>query len=91
MAYLGIGQLGLQSAGYIEDYWSQTVRAVGARRVILTHWDDFFRPLDRGLRALPYVSDDLDVAMTAITRLAAEDGVCLHLPIPWRRTDPWRW
>lgn len=90
VVYLGIGQLGLQSVGYIEQYWSETVRAVGARRVVLTHWDDFFRPLDRGLRALPYAGDDLDVSMAVLGRLAREDGVPLHLPTPWRPTDPWR-
>ena len=36
------------------DYWTETVRAVGARRVVLIHWDDFFRPLSKPLRALPY-------------------------------------
>ncbi|MBW8751938.1 MAG: MBL fold metallo-hydrolase, partial [Propionibacteriales bacterium] len=54
VAYLGVGQLGLQSEEYLTAYWDQTVRTVGARRAVLTHWDDFFRPLDRPLRALPY-------------------------------------
>ena len=44
VAYLGAGQLGAQSEDYITEYWSQTVRTVGARRVVLIHWDDFFRP-----------------------------------------------
>ena len=44
VAYLGIGQLGKQDAAYMEAYWEHTVRAVGARRVVLIHWDDFFRP-----------------------------------------------
>ena len=46
VAYLGVGQLGIQSDDYIETYWRETVRATGARRVVLIHWDDFFRPLD---------------------------------------------
>jgi L-ascorbate metabolism protein UlaG (beta-lactamase superfamily) len=89
VAYLGVGQLGLQPPGYITEYWTQTVRMVGARRVVLTHWDDFFRPLDKPLRALPYAGDDLDVSMRILTRLAAEDGVDLHLPTLWQRADPW--
>jgi L-ascorbate metabolism protein UlaG (beta-lactamase superfamily) len=89
IAYLGIGQLGLQSESYIEDYWQETVRTVGARRVVLIHWDDFFRPLDRPLRALPYAGDDLDVSMRVLARLAAADGVSLHLPTLWQPTDPW--
>lgn len=89
VAYLGIGQLGLQPESYIEDYWRETVRTVGARRVVLIHWDDFFRPLDQPLRALPYAGDDLDVSMRMLLRLAAEDGVTLHLPALWQRVDPW--
>jgi L-ascorbate metabolism protein UlaG (beta-lactamase superfamily) len=89
VAYLGVGQLGVQSEGYIESYWHETVRSVGARRVVLTHWDDFFRPLDEPLRALPYAGDDLDVTLRVLTRLAAADGVALHLPTLWQREDPW--
>ena len=55
---------------YIRAYWAQTVEAVGARRVVLTHWDDFFRGLDQPLRALPYAGDDLDVTMRVLGSLA---------------------
>jgi L-ascorbate metabolism protein UlaG (beta-lactamase superfamily) len=87
--YLSAGQLGLQPRSYLVDYWTETVRAVGARRVILIHWDDFFRPLSKPLRALPYAGDDLDASMRILDELAAQDGVALHLPTVWRREDPW--
>ncbi len=80
----------MQSEEYIRSYWAETVGTVGARRVVLVHWDDFFRPLDRPLRALPYAGDDLDVTMRVLGRLAERDGVELHLPQVWRREDPWR-
>ncbi len=89
VAYLGVGQLGVQPVGYLERYWEETVRAVGARRVVLIHWDDFFRPLTEPLRALPYAGDDLDVTMRVLCRFAARDGVELHLPTVWERADPW--
>ena len=89
VAYLGVGQLGLNDEGYLGSYWRETVRAVGARSVVLIHWDDFFRPLDRPLRALPYAGDDLDTTMRVLSRLAEHDGVTLHLPTVWRREDPW--
>ena len=89
VVYLGIGQLGLQPERYLLDYWTEAVRAVGARRVVLIHWDDFFRPLHAPLRALPYVGDDLDASMRVLTRLAAEDDVALHLPTLWQPADPW--
>lgn len=89
VAYLGVGQLGVLDESYLTGYWQHTVRAVGARRVVLIHWDDFFRPLDEPLRALPYAGDDLDVTMGVLSELAAADGVPLHLPTVWTREDPW--
>lgn len=89
VVYLGVGQLGLQPESYLVDYWTETVRTVGARRVVLIHWDDFFRSLHKPLRALPYAADDLDISMRVLSRLAEEDGVPLHLPTLWQRSDPW--
>ncbi len=87
--YLSVGQLGVQPRSYLVDYWTETVRAVGARRVVLIHWDDFFRPLSEPLRALPYAGDDLDASIRVLDGLAAQDGVALHLPTVWQRQDPW--
>lgn len=87
--YLSVGQLGLQPRSYLVDYWIQTVRTVGARRVVLIHWDDFFRPLSKPLRAVPYAGDDLDVSIRVLDELAARDGVEVQLPTVWRREDPW--
>ena len=90
VVYLGVGQLGVLDEDYIRHYWDQTVQAVEARRVVLTHWDDFFRPLDKPLRALPYAGDDLDVTLRVLSDLADRQGISLQLPTPWRREDPWR-
>lgn len=89
VAYLGVGQLGLQDRTYLRTYWAETVEATGAREVVLLHWDDFFRPLHLPLRALPYAGDDLDVTMEVFADLARRQGVGLHFPTVWRREDPW--
>jgi L-ascorbate metabolism protein UlaG (beta-lactamase superfamily) len=89
VVYLGVGQLGLQAESYLVDYWTETVRTVGARRVVLIHWDDFFRPLSKPLRALPYAGDDLDFSLDVLSKLAAHDGIALDMPTVWRREDPW--
>jgi L-ascorbate metabolism protein UlaG (beta-lactamase superfamily) len=89
VVYLGVGQLGVQSEDYIRTYWAETVTAVGARRVVLIHWDDFFRPLDQPLRALPFAGDDLDVTMRVIGPLAQAQGVSIHFPTVFEREDPW--
>ena len=90
VAYLGLGQLGIQPRQYLVDYWTETVRAVGARTVVGIHWDDFFRPLSKPLRALPYAGDDLDNSLRVLGELARADGVRLLLPTLWQREDPWR-
>ena len=90
VVYLGIGQLGVQSEDYVRRFWRDSVQAVGATRVVLIHWDDFFRALDHPLRALPYAGDDLDVTMRILSALAADDGVSLHFPTVWQREDPWQ-
>ena len=89
VVYLGVGQLGVQPEEYIVDYWNEVVRSVGARRVVLIHWDDFFRPLTEPLQALPYAADDLDVTVRVLGRLAAEDGIALHMPTVWELENPW--
>jgi L-ascorbate metabolism protein UlaG (beta-lactamase superfamily) len=90
VAFLGVGQLGVLPESYIRDYWQHTVRAVRARRVVLIHWDDFFRALDQPLRATPYAGDDLDVTIQLLGECAAADGVDIWLPTVWKRADPWR-
>lgn len=90
VAYLGVGQLGLRPEAEIREYWAETVQTVGARRVVLIHWDDFFRPLDRPLRAVSYVADNLDETMRIFDELAARDGVEVLFPTVWRQEDPWR-
>jgi L-ascorbate metabolism protein UlaG (beta-lactamase superfamily) len=89
VAYLGVGQLGHRGEGYIRTFWHETVRTVGARRVVLVHWDDFLRPLDEPPRALPYLGDDVGRTWRVLRRLAEQDAVELHFPILWRREDPW--
>lgn len=89
VVYLGVGQLGLQRESYLVDYWTQTVRTVAARRVVLIHWDDFFHPLSKPLRALPYAVDDLDASLRILDKLAAEDAIVVDLPTVWKREDPW--
>lgn len=89
VVYLGVGQLGVRPESYLRDLWRHTVGAVGARRVVLTHWDDFFRPLDEPLRALPYAGDDLDTTLAVLGTLAEAEGRHLSLPTLWQRQDPW--
>lgn len=88
VVYLGVGQLGRDSEEFREAYWNEVVIATGARRVLLVHWDDFFRPIDKPVRPMPYFLDDIRVTMRFLLRRGAADGVEVLLPAPWRSVDP---
>lgn len=47
--------LGVALVDGLDPYLRETVDAVGARRVIPTHWDNFTLPLDQPLLPMPFV------------------------------------
>lgn len=51
---LGIGGLETKPAAYLGRLYQETVLASGAAQVWLSHWDNFFRPLDQGLKHLGF-------------------------------------
>ncbi|MFY7068453.1 MBL fold metallo-hydrolase [Nocardiopsis changdeensis] len=87
--YLGIGALGRQDEEFRERYWEHTVTALGARRVVPIHWDDFLRPLHRPLRPLPLLFDDMAASMDFLVGRGRADGVSVRLPRLGRDADPW--
>lgn len=89
VVFLGVGLLGRQSPEYRRAYWNETVAAVGARRVIPIHWDDFSFPLNQPVLPLPPPLDDFDATMAFLSRMAAEKNVDLKLVPVWSRIDPW--
>lgn len=78
--FLGVGSAGKRSPEYLSQWWDESVRRVGAKRVIPIHWDDFGEPLGEPLVAFPYLIDDLGVTMKHLRAWAARDGVELGLP-----------
>ncbi len=47
--------LGVALVGNLPRYLDEVVDAVGARRVLLTHWDNFVQPLEAPLQPMPVV------------------------------------
>jgi L-ascorbate metabolism protein UlaG (beta-lactamase superfamily) len=88
VVFLGIGALGRQPADFVRAYWDEVVRATGASRVIVVHWDDFFRSLDEPLRPMPPPLDSFSDAMSSVLRFGKADAVGVLLPVPLRRADP---
>jgi len=88
VVFLGVGLLGTKDAAYMDEYWRETVGAVGARRVVPVHWDDFTRGLDEPLVPIPYLLDNLDAAMSFVIASAARDHVDVRWPALGVRIDP---
>lgn len=88
VVYLGIGDLGAQGEGYHQAYWDEVVAAVGARRVVLTHWDNLFEPLREPLQPAPRLYQNHKPAMVSLYALKQRDGVELRLPRLFVAADP---
>lgn len=88
VVYLGIGDLGFQDEAYRQAYWDEVVAAVGAKRVVLTHWDDLFEPLGERLKPAPRLYQDHAPAMVSLYALKQRDGVELRLPRAFVAADP---
>lgn len=84
IVYLGVGEVGKRSEEWREQYWRETVGAVGPRAVRPIHWDAFWRPLSKPLKLPPKVFDDLGATMRTFGRLAEADGIDLALPELWQ-------
>ncbi len=86
--YLGVAALGRQPQAQREQYWREVVETTDASRVVIVHWDDFFRALDRPLRPSRYLADDLDATLRWLLPVAERAGVHVAVPAPWQATDP---
>ena len=78
--FLGVGSAGKQTLEYRTQWWDESVRKVGARRVVPIHWDDFGRGLDEPLVAFPYLIDDVGATMVDLNAWAKRDGIELRMP-----------
>lgn len=88
VVFLGIGLLGKQPVAFREQYWRETVKEVGARRVVPVHWDDFSKPLDRPLVPTPWPLDDVKKALSFLHERAELEGIEVLLPSAWKQIDP---
>ena len=84
---LGIGALGPRSDAHRQDYWREVVSAVGARRVIPIHWDDFWIPSEQPMQPMPAPLDRFDVSMQFLQERGRQDKVEIRLPLQWQAMD----
>lgn len=88
VVFLGIGALGKQPTAYRAQLWREVVDAVGARRVVLVHWDDFTLGLDQPLQPMPALADDFEATMADFRAIAAAGRQDLRLPPLFTPFDP---
>jgi hypothetical protein len=61
---------------------------VGARGVVLVHWDDFTPGLDQPLQPMPALADDVEATMADLGTIAAAGRQDLRLPPLSTPSDP---
>ena len=88
VVFLGTAGLGTRDQDYRDAYWREVVTAVGARRVIAIHWDDFTRPLDEPLVPLSRFLDDVPLSFDFFIARAAAEKLDFKLAGAWTRFDP---
>lgn len=88
VVFLGIGRLGKTNPKYQEQYWRETVEAVGAKRVIPIHWDDFTISLNEPLKLAPEPFDNIENAMTFVREKGKKGTVDVRFPTVWIKFDP---
>jgi len=86
--FLGVATLGKLGAAYQDAYWREVVQATGARRIVLVHWDDFWKPLDEPLVPMPRLMDNFDNTMRFLLARGREAGVEVRIPSAWASMDP---
>jgi L-ascorbate metabolism protein UlaG (beta-lactamase superfamily) len=79
VVFLGVGAVGKQTTDYRARLWAEVPKAVGAKRVIPVHWDDFWQALDhlcRRCHISPTTSPRRWMTLLALRQLTASTCVC---------------
>lgn len=81
VAMLSIAGLADMGADYTRDFWSESVGATGAQRVIVLHHDDYTAPFGE-VRLFPDIADNAVTTSAWLNQLAAnpERPVLIELP-----------
>ncbi len=78
---LGIAGLTGLGKDYVREFWTETVGATGATRVIPVHWDDFTAPFGE-VRLFPHIADNILIASDWIDEVIEESGAEITIELP---------
>jgi L-ascorbate metabolism protein UlaG (beta-lactamase superfamily) len=90
VVFLSMAGLGRKGEHYANAYWAEVVEAVRATRVYPVHWDNFGRPLNSGLRPMPWPFDAIPRGQKHLRRLAEAHCVDLQYLRPFDQVDPYK-
>lgn len=80
VVFLGVAGASRLPPSYLEEYYQQTVTAVGATRVIPVHWDDFTLPVaDNKLTPMPQLVDDFASSLGFVLTMAGKTNARVTL------------
>lgn len=88
VVYLASSGLSRRRSEWVARYWRWMVHDRGACRVVLVHWDNFFRSLDRPLQPMGWPLDSFGESMERVLDQADRDSVDVQLPVFRRPADP---
>jgi L-ascorbate metabolism protein UlaG (beta-lactamase superfamily) len=78
---LGLGGLARLGKEYVATYWSETVPATGATRIIAVHHDDFTAPFGE-VRLFPDIADKVVTTTGWIDEIVEESGAEVTIELP---------
>jgi L-ascorbate metabolism protein UlaG (beta-lactamase superfamily) len=80
---LGVGGLDWNRPAYAAQYFRESVLNTEAKRVILTHWDNFTHPLDSGPRYLGRIRS----TMEELRKMGEDSGIKVERAQTWQSIE----
>lgn len=79
VVFLGVACIGKQDSTFRETYYNETVGKLQPQILVPVHWDNFFKPLNPKLKALPKIVDNGKLGFNYIIARTKADGIQFRL------------
>lgn len=80
--FLGVAGLAKADQETEKTFFSETVEKTGAKLVIPIHWDNFFSPLDRPIKSMPFFVENTGKVFFKLAKYCEENVVNLIVQHP---------
>lgn len=79
VVFLGVACIGKQDSTFRDNYYNETVGKLKPQIIVPVHWDNFFKPLNPKLKALPKIVDNVKLGFNYIIARTKADGIHFRL------------